>query len=213
MIRSCRGGPLAVLALTMTAVLTACGGSSQSHSRGSDYPNAQVGSMAARSVLLVASPDGTNANVVMTLVNYGTEPDTLRQVTASRADREARPQASVFIQVSPGGAVNLGSPGQDAVVIQGIDAVARPGDFVDLQLLFETAGSAKVTAMVQSPTGFYAAYAPTALPPPTVGQSPSGIPSPTAPPSPGGTPGPTGTPSPPGSASPTPTPTGTGSPS
>lgn len=182
MIRSRRGGLLAVLAL-MTAVLTACGSSDKSDSLGSDYPNAEVGPMAARAVQLVASPDGANANVVMTLVNRGTEPDTLRQVTASRADREGRPQASVFILVSPGSAVNLGSPGQDAVVIQGIDAVAKPGEFVDLELLFETAGSTTVTTVVQSPTGFYASYTPTALPSPTGGPSPSG-------PSPSGTPSP-----------------------
>lgn len=207
-IRSCRGGLLAVLALAMTAVLTACGSSNETQSLGSDYPNVEVGPMAARSVLLVTSPDGQHANVVMTLVNQGTEPDTLRQVTASRAEREGRPQASVFIQVSPGSAVNVGSPGQAAIVIPGINAVAKPGEAVDLELLFETAGSAKVTTVLQAPTGFYASYTPTALPSATGGQSPSGMPSPSAPPSPGGTPSPSGTPSPTGSVTPTGSPTG-----
>jgi copper(I)-binding protein len=178
----------------MTAGLTACGSANKTPSLGADYPNAEVGSMAARSVLLVASPDGKNANVVMTLVNHGTEPDTLRQVTASRADRDGRPQALVFIQVSPGSAVNVGSPGQDAVVIQGIDAVARPGEVVDLELLFETAGGATVTTIVQSPTGFYASYTPTGLPSPTSGPSLSGTPTPGATSSPTGSVTPTGTP-------------------
>jgi len=170
-IRSRRGGALTVLALTMTAVLTACGGG-ETQSLGSDYPNVEVGQMAARSVLLVASPDGTDANVVMTLVNRGGEADTLRQVTVSRTEREGRPQASVFIRVQPGEAVNVGSPGQPAVVIPGIDAVARPGEFVDLDLLFETAGGTRLTTVVQEATGFYASYTPTALPtsePPTSG--------------------------------------------
>ena len=200
-IRLRRGGLLAVLALTMTAVLTACGSSSGTQNLGADYPNAEVGSMAARSVLLVTSDDGTAANVVMTLVNHGTEPDTLRQVTASRAGQEGGPQALVFIQVSPGGAVNLGSPGQQSVVLAGIDAIAKPGEVVDLELLFETAGSTKVSTILQSPTGFYASYTPTAVP------SPTGAPSPSGSPSPGGTTTPSGTPSPSG------TPTGSGSPS
>ena len=201
MIRSRRGGLLAVPALTMTAVLAACG-STGTQSLGSNYPNAEVGSMAARSVLLVTSTDGTNANVVMTLVNHGTEPDTLRQVTASRAGQEGGPQALVFIQVSPGSAVNLGSPGQESVVVPGIDAVAKPGEVVDLELLFEVAGSAKVSTILQSPTGFYASYTPTVLPSPTGGPSPSGSPSPGATTTPSGTPSPSGSPSQTGTGSP-----------
>jgi hypothetical protein len=186
-IRSHRGGLLAVLALAMPALVAACGGQDQSLEASPPYPSAQAGPIAVRAVLLVASPDGKDANVVLTLVNEGSEVDTLQQLTVTRRDQQGGMQVPVNIPVRAGEAVNVGSPGQPSAVIRGIDTTVQPGGFADLELLFANAGETRVTTILQSPTGYFASYAPTALPPPTTTPFPTGSPS--------GTPTPTGTPS------------------
>ena len=189
--RSRCGGLLAVLALAMPAVVAACGGQDESISAGPNYPSAQAGPVAVRSVVLVASPDGKDANVVLTLVNEGSEVDTLQELKVTRRDREDGKQVPVNIRIRAGEAVNLGSPGQPSAVIRGIDTVVKPGEFAELEMLFARAGSAKITTILQSPTGYFASYAPAALPSPTATPSPSGLPSG----GPSGTPSPTGGPS------------------
>ncbi|MCI0686250.1 MAG: hypothetical protein L0Y54_03280 [Sporichthyaceae bacterium] len=214
MIRSRRhAGLLAALVLATFAVLVGCATPDEGRSLGPNHPHTQAGDIAVRSVMLVASPDNQDASLVMTLVNQGSESDVLQAVRVGRLDRpDAGQQVPVSVNVPAGGAVNVGSPGQPAVVLRDIGRLAQPGEFVDVELLFGTAGEAAVSSILHPATGFYASYAPSPLPSPSP-TPPTPLPTGSVGPTPSPTSAPTPSPTEPATESPTASPTGTGTPS
>jgi hypothetical protein len=54
------------------------------------------------------------------------------------------------------------------VTVDGLDAIARPGELVPVTLIFDKAGRITFNVVVQAGTGPFASFAPTAQPTPTV---------------------------------------------
>jgi hypothetical protein len=117
----------------------------------------------------------------MTLVNSSNEPQALRSLQiappqtdgGSPAPSPSTPlDVAAAITVPAQGAVHVGAQGQPTVTVDGLDAIARPGQLVPVTLIFDKAGKITFNVVVQAGTGPFGSFAPTAQPTPTTSSSP-----------------------------------------
>ncbi len=101
--------------------------------------------MAVRSVVVVS--DGTDATVVGTFVNYGDEPDAVASITVDGQDATI----SGDLDVDPTQAVRLGPPGEARAQVGG--ANLEPGGTAEVQISFDVAPQATLTAIVRPAAG------------------------------------------------------------
>lgn len=101
--------------------------------------------MAVRSVVVVS--DGTDATVVGTFVNYGDDADGIDSITVDGQ------QATITgdLDVAPTQAVRLGPPGEARAQVDGVGL--EPGATATVQISFDAAPQATLTAVVRPTTG------------------------------------------------------------
>ena len=140
------------------------------------YPSGDVGPMGVRSLMLIQKEGGGPAAAVVTLVNSSNEPQALRSLQIGPPQTDGgSPTASpstpldvaAAITVPAQGAVHVGAEGQPTVTVDGLEAIARPGQLVPVTLIFDKAGRITFNVVIQSGTGPFASFAPTAQPTPT----------------------------------------------
>lgn len=101
--------------------------------------------MAVRSVVVVS--DGAGATVVGTFVNYGDETDAVSSISVDGQDATL----SGDLDVEPDQAVRLGPPGEARAQVDG--AGLEPGATAEVQISFDTAPQATLTAIVRPVAG------------------------------------------------------------
>lgn len=108
--------------------------------------------LAIRSVVVVS--DGTDATVIGTFVNDGTDADGVTGISV-----DGRP-ASITgdLAIEPGDAVRLGPPGEARATLTG--AGLQPGTTTTVEISFESAPQAELTAIVRAPEGEFAESGP-----------------------------------------------------
>ena len=174
-----RAAATAALVLALPAALVGCGVgfNAPTEQVAPPYPSGDVGPMGIRSLMLIQKEGGGPAAAVMTLVNSSNEPQALRSLQiappqtdgGSPAPSPSTPlDVAAAITVPAQGAVHVGAQGQPTVTVDGLDAIARPGELVPVTLIFDKAGRITFNVVVQTGTGPFASFAPTAQPTPTV---------------------------------------------
>jgi hypothetical protein len=104
--------------------------------------------MASRSIVVVS--DGTDATVVGTFVNTGSEADSVAGITV---DGE---QATITgdLDVEPNESVRLGPPGEARAQVDGADL--QPGLTTKVEITFDTAPAEELTAIIRAPAAEFA---------------------------------------------------------
>lgn len=120
---------------------------------------AQAGSIRVENATLVRG-EGTAATLIMTLVNVGSEPDQLSQVTIAGEPAIATDGTSAIgpIPIGPGEAIpfGYGAEGNPASRWMNVYTVDLPDSgFVPVQMLFDVAGSAELEVLTVPPVSFY----------------------------------------------------------
>ena len=143
---------LALLALATAGSLSACGASLDAQTyqerNNADSSNAAVGTLAVRDVA-VLSPEGgvfaagDDATLTLTVANAGTDEDRLVDVVTDVATEVVLPRGGV--EVPALGATD----GEVEVELVGLVREVRSGEYVDVELVFENAGSQQVRVPVQ----------------------------------------------------------------
>jgi hypothetical protein len=160
----------AVLALALVPALSACsigvnaGTTSQGPSGNGANANSTSGTINLRGVTIVTGPAGsTNANLLATVVNAGTEDDTLTGVTIT-----APGGATTTITGSgiTGGQLPLPSQSSSRVGFNSTENIEiagltiAPTAFAQVQFTFAKAGNVSVPTMAVPPTGIYTGLGP-----------------------------------------------------
>jgi copper(I)-binding protein len=193
-----RAAATAAVVLALSAALAGCGVGFDAPTTqvSPPHPSGDIGPMRVRSFMLIQREGGGPAAAVVTLVNTSNEPQALRslQITppqtgggAATATPSTPLDVAAAITVPAHGAVHVGAQGQPTVTVNGLDAIARPGQLALVTLIFDKAGRMTLNVVVQAGTGPFASFAPTAQPTlttsisPATTTSPSGTESPTSP--------------------------------
>lgn len=100
--------------------------------------------LALRGAQVVSDAGSTGA--VVTVVNQTGAPDTLTSVSIGGKDA---PLSGGPLQVVPGTPVSLGAGGNATATVDGLDV--KPGDWVELTLVFAESGSATVDVLAVTP--------------------------------------------------------------
>ncbi|HEV8528444.1 MAG TPA: hypothetical protein VGS60_12980 [Actinomycetes bacterium] len=173
-----RAAATAAVVLALPAALAGCGVGFDAPTAqvSPPYPSGDVGPMGVRSLMLIQKEGGGPAAAVVTLVNSSNEPQALRSLQIGQPQTDGgSPTASpstpldvaAAITVPAQGAVHVGAEGQPTVTVDGLEAIARPGQLVPVTLIFDKAGRITFNVVIQSGTGPFASFAPTAQPTPT----------------------------------------------
>lgn len=108
--------------------------------------------LAIRSVVVVS--DGSDATVVGTFVNDGAEADGVTGITV-----EGRPATITGdLDIAPGAAVRLGPPGEARALVAG--AGLEPGSLANVEIMFDSAPQAELSAVVRAPEAEFAESGP-----------------------------------------------------
>jgi hypothetical protein len=172
-----RAAATAAVVLALPAALAGCGVGFDAPTAevSPPYPSGDVGPMGVRSLMLIQKEGGGPAAAVVTLVNSSNEPQALRSLQIGPPQTDGgSPTASpstpldvaAAITVPAQGAVHVGAEGQPTVTVDGLEAIARPGQLVPVTLIFDKAGRITFNVVIQSGTGPFASFAPTAQPTP-----------------------------------------------
>jgi hypothetical protein len=145
------------VALALALGLSGCGAGLRAQTyqqrTTSDSTNEAIGALAIRHIRVLPPrgredyPVGSDATVALTVVNEGTEEDTLTSVTAEGA-------ASVDV-IGPGGrpaelvAPAQGTASQYAFVLRGLTRAVRPGNYISMELTFEKNGSQEMLVPIE----------------------------------------------------------------
>lgn len=114
-----------------------------------DGVSAEAGPVALRNVLVVS--DGTDATVLASMVNTGSEDDELVAVTVGEVEvSPAQP-----VEIPGGGYASVGIGDADARV-DVADSGAMPGGMITVEFRFASAPRAEVEAFVRPASGAYA---------------------------------------------------------
>jgi hypothetical protein len=173
-----RAAATAAVVLALPAALAGCGVGFDAPTAevSPPYPSGDVGPMGVRSLMLIQKEGGGPAAAVVTLVNSSNEPQALRSLQIGPPETDGgSPTASpstpldvaAAITVPAQSAVHVGAEGQPTVTVDGLEAIARPGQLVPVTLIFDKAGRITFNVVIQSGTGPFASFAPTAQPTPT----------------------------------------------
>lgn len=185
-----RAAATAAVILALSTALVGCGVGFDAPTEqvSPPYPSGDVGPMGIRSLMLIQEDGGGPAAAVMTLVNSSNEPQALRSLQIAPPQTDSGPAApspstpldvAAAITVPAQGAVHVGAQGEPTVTVDGLDAIARPGELVPVTLIFDKAGRITFNVVVQAGTGALASFAPTAQPTPPTSISPATTTSPT----------------------------------
>ncbi len=117
-----------------------------------DGVSTDAGDIAVRNVLLVADEEGSVATLLATFANEGAT-DELVEV---RVGDSIVPPVGGRLEIPEDGYARLG-PGPDEVRLDVFGGDAQPGQFVDVEFVFQDAPRAEVQALVQPAEGDYAA--------------------------------------------------------
>jgi hypothetical protein len=172
-----RAAATAAVVLALPAALAGCGVGFDAPTAevSPPYPSGDVGPMGVRSLMLIQKEGGGPAAAVVTLVNSSNAPQALRSLQIGPPQTDGgSPTASpstpldvaAAITVPAQGAVHVGAEGQPTVTVDGLEAIARPGQLVPVTLIFDKAGRITFNVVIQSGTGPFASFAPTAQPTP-----------------------------------------------
>lgn len=104
--------------------------------------------LAIRSIVVVS--DGSDATVVGTFVNDGADSDEVQSISVD--GRQAT--ISGDLALDPGGAVRLGPPGEARALVTGADL--EPGSLTTVEITFEAAPQAELSAVVRAPEAEFA---------------------------------------------------------
>jgi hypothetical protein len=173
-----RAAATAAVVLALPAALAGCGVGFDAPTAevSPPYPSGDVGPMGVRSLMLIQKEGGGPAAAVVTLVNSSNAPQALRSLQIGPPQTDGgSPTASpstpldvaAAITVPAQGAVHVGAEGQPTVTVDGLEAIARPGQLVPVTLIFDKAGRITFNVVIQSGTGPFGSFAPTAQPTPT----------------------------------------------
>ena len=156
----------AVLAVCLVAVLPVSGcyqgfdntvNSQSATGNGTDF---EVGDLKVLDATLVADEAGTGiASLSVTITNDGEVDESLQSVTAQLGGPGA---VTGTLDVPSGTSLRLGAPGDPSIIFTGMQA--RAGQWETLTFTFSSSGSASRSVTVVAPTGYYAEYAPAAVP-------------------------------------------------
>jgi hypothetical protein len=174
-----RAAATAAVILALSTALVGCGVGFDAPTEqvSPPYPSGDIGPMGVRSLMLIQKDGGGPAAAVMTLVNSSNEPQALRSLQIAPPQTDGGTPApspstpldvAAAITVPAQGAVHVGAQGEPTVTVDGLDAIARPGELVPVTLIFDKAGRITFNVVVQAGTGPFASFAPTAQPTPTV---------------------------------------------
>jgi hypothetical protein len=108
--------------------------------------------MAVRNLILVS--DGTDATVIATFVNNGSETDSVERIVVDGA--EARIDSSV--EVDPNQVAQVGPDAETSAVVEGTGLA--PGSITPVEISFGSAPQVTLDAVVRSPTGDFADLGP-----------------------------------------------------
>jgi hypothetical protein len=194
-----RAAATAAVVLALSTALVGCGvGFDAPTSQVSPpHPSGNIGPMQIRSFMLIQREGGGPAAAVVTLVNTSNESQALRslQITPPQTGGGAPTgspstplDVAAAITVPANGAVHVGAQGQPTITVDGLDAIARPGQLALVTLIFDKAGRITFNVVVQAGTGTAASFAPTAQLTPQSSISPATSGSPTETTSPTGSP-------------------------
>jgi hypothetical protein len=117
-----------------------------------DGVSTDAGDIGVRNVVLVADEEGSVATLLATFANEGAT-DELVEV---RVGERITPPAGGRLEIPEDGYARLG-PGPGDVRLDVFGADAQPGQFVDVEFVFQDAPRAEVQALVQLAEGDYAA--------------------------------------------------------
>ncbi|HEY9375964.1 MAG TPA: hypothetical protein VIQ02_02575 [Jiangellaceae bacterium] len=148
--------PLAALVtiVGLTLAATGCAGvrsQTQEWYEPADGVSTEAGDIGVRNALVVADEDGAVATVLATFANTGEE-DELVEVHVG--DRIATPTTGP-VEIPEGGYARIGPDDDARIDVFGADV--QPGEFVDVEFVFQEAPRAEVQALVQRAEGDYEA--------------------------------------------------------
>jgi copper(I)-binding protein len=171
----------AALVLGVGGLLTGCAAGQNATTRMAYAPadgvEATVGPMKVVNVLVVASPDGNQGVLSMSIANTGSQPDELvGLLTSAGSVSYDGPTA-----LPPGGVLDFASSPQKATID---NLQVKAGQTITVTVRFKNAGEASLQTVVYPATGAYATLTPAASPTP----SPSPTAVQTSPPAVSGTP-------------------------
>lgn len=118
------------------------------HAAAQGNPKLQV----QNATLIIAPGTPGPGKLIFSLVNQGTEDDTLQQITTDPGSSVALPNGG--IPVSGMGLVTVGADTQPQVTVTGINTT--PSSFVNVTFSFAKGGQVKAQVLTVPPTGYYA---------------------------------------------------------
>lgn len=143
-----------VLAAVSAVVLSGCGAGLHASTSQPYDPSigsvAVIGSMHVNDVVVVT--DGNIPELMTTVVNQGTETDTLQTVQVTGATSTTLPQGGV--DIAPTNFVVFGPSSDHRLLLDGL--TAGLGQLVTVTYFFRVAGRIAVTAMVTTPSNLFA---------------------------------------------------------
>ena len=104
--------------------------------------------MAVRGLVVVS--DGSDAAVLATLVNTGTDADEVTEILLEGEPADIDGE----VAVDPGQSVRLGPPGDATAQVDGLDL--EPGALATVEISFAAAAQQELTTVVQAADGEYA---------------------------------------------------------
>lgn len=90
--------------------------------------------------------DDTSTGAVVTMVNQTGAPDSLTSVSING---QAAAMSNGPVEIVPGQPISLGDGGDATATVEGLDV--KPGDWVELTLVFSQSGSATVNVLSVTP--------------------------------------------------------------
>ena len=117
---------------------------------------AQVGLLRVENATMVTGPEGSNsATLLMRVVNQGSDADRLLSATI---DGVRATITGDSVELPPGSSISFAYDSD--VWVNSYDFDAEPSAFVDVTLVFEKSGDAKLQVLTVPPLSFYAGIAP-----------------------------------------------------
>ena len=145
---------VSVLAVLAAVVLTGCGAGLEAYTSHPYDPSvgsvAVIGSMHVNDVVVVT--DGNVPELMTTVVNQGTDPDTLQTVQIT--DTTSNTLSASGVDIQPTNFVVFGPSSTNRILIDGLSAGL--GQLVTVTYFFRVAGRVSVTAMVTTPSNLFA---------------------------------------------------------
>ncbi len=167
--RRVRAGVATAAVLLAVAPFAAACGAGFNAATDTIKPNAgaaTVGSLRINNVWVVVDPSSGNAEVIGAIANTGSDQASLPQVSvdgtsatiAPPPPADGAPDAGPLAAIAAGRSISFGEKGRPEIVLTG--SSLSPGNLATVKFDFGSAGTATITAQVESNTGLFADYDP-----------------------------------------------------